>query len=300
MTLGLEQMTDLRVVVNNVVSLQEKIRQAESMMRYRVHKSFENTPGGDKLGEIHQVLTVYRDELYVLMESLKELLSLSRTRKSVDVAWRLTIKARELLWDMMQDDGVPLCRWKFDTTSYVYVQNEDQSSSNTLEIDQLHIQNCLESPSGFVDLLSAFIFDKRVMDFNKTKSLRVFWREMAPVAGIQVVDHFEINMFPISLNVTYEVAKQLMYYIFPERKVKAMVKEKEEKSGAGDYASSSHSREASSATTGSKKGKEVVVETEMPNIVDELLQMQTRASNNKSFIYIKMPGVQLQLSYKVC
>jgi hypothetical protein len=303
MTLGLEQMTDLRVVVNNVVNLQEKIRQAESMMRYRMHKSFSDLHGGDKLGEIHQVLTVYRDELYVLMESLKELLTLSRTRNSVDVAWRLTIKAQELLWDMMQDDGVPLCQWKFDKTSYVYIQNEDQSSANTLEIDQLHIQNCLDSPPGFTDLLSPFIHDKRVMDFNKMKCLRVFWREMAPVAGIQVVDHFEINMFPISLNVTYEVAKQLMYYIFPERKVKANTQGDDERKKSGGDSSSTHSRDASSATTGektaSKKGKEVVREKGSPKVVDELLQMQTRSSNNKSFIYIKMPGVQLCLSYKV-
>jgi hypothetical protein len=186
MTLGLDQMSDLRVVINNIVNIQEKIRKSESMMRYRMHhkRSTIDLHAGEKLGEIHQVMTVYRDELYVLMESLKELLNLSRTRNSVDVAWRLTIKAQELLWDMMQDDGVPLCQWKFDKTSYVYIQNEDQSSANTLEIDQLHIQNQLcPSPAGFMDLLSPFIHDKREMNFSKTKSLRVFWREMAPVAG---------------------------------------------------------------------------------------------------------------------
>jgi hypothetical protein len=120
-------------------------------------------------------------------------------------------------------------------------------------------------------------------------------------------------MFPISLNVTYEVAKQLMYYIFPERKVKAALNssssasqgEHKRKKSEGD-AVSSHSREASSTMSNdknvTKKGKEVVSSDSTPKgkIVDELLQMQTRASTSKSFIYIKVPSVQLCLSYKVC
>lgn len=319
MTLGLEQMSDLRVVVNNVVSLQEKIRQAESMMRYRIHhrKSTNDLHSvGEKLKEIHQVLAVYRDELFVLMESLKELLNLSRyyfvssynsVKNSVEVSWRLCLTAKELIWDMVQDDGVKLCRWKFDKTSYVYIQNEDQSSANTLEIDHLHIENCLNPPQGFKDLLSPYLADVKVMDFNKTKSLRVFWREMAPVAGIQVVDHFEINMFPISLNVTYDVAKQLIYYIFPDKKAKAMLnssqtapapEEKKKDSSSTTSGNTSGAEEKSLAKRG-KDAVSAIISPEKPKAVDELLQMQSRASRNKSFIYIKMPNVHLCLSYKV-
>lgn len=320
MTLALEQMEDIYAVIESVNTLQDKIRQTESLLAYQMQNSRKTaTPTGFKsqLTDIRQAGIRYKDELYVLMEALKQLLNLSRTKNSVEVAWQLNVQAGKLVWTMMLDDGEPVCRWEFDKSSYEYIHNEDQSSANTLEIDKLHVENLLPPPQLYKDLINAYIADKRIVDFKKQKMLRVYWREQAPVAGIAVVNHFEIKLFPLQFQMNYEIGKLLAYYIFPEKKKKVESTGSSSGSAVGGKAStddakssgkgsslasdasytSSSTAATSAANTIGLKGKKAYAPSESQD--DALVQMQTRASKNKTFIYVKVPGVPLCLSYRV-
>ena len=44
-----------------------------------------------------------------------------------------------------------------------------------------------------------------------------FNREKAPVGGISVKDHFEINLVPLTIGITHVFFKKIMAFCFPEK-----------------------------------------------------------------------------------
>ncbi|KAI9017507.1 golgi-body localization protein domain-containing protein [Gaertneriomyces semiglobifer] len=345
MLLVLEQTEDLRKVQEIVLSLQAKIRQAEALMRWGV-SSPEELAGEGVLEarnyELQRHIVQYQDELIVIVHALKVMQNLEEKRKSAAIAWQTQISVGTIAWRMLLDDNSPLCQWTLNTAQFNWVQNEDQSNINTLQIDQIHVESQLSAPNSFKEVLAPYIPDKRDVDFTRHKMLRVYWRELPPVAGIKVVDHFEINIFPLLIQVTYEMGKQIVYYLFPEKKAKAAEKalntdarklprsessdqitvrsvrtNASEPAGmrslgsADDLGRYSSADEAEVTPVPEKKrlfkfgthsrqgsGREEPVRTTGIGKVNEIKQMQARASENRSFIYIKVPGGQHCLSYR--
>ncbi|KAJ3196568.1 hypothetical protein HK101_008480 [Irineochytrium annulatum] len=323
--LALEQMEDLRKVMETVLSLQYKIRQAEAFLRFGGETQDH---GKNRDGDIRRVLLQYQDELYIIMNGLRSMYIMEQKRKSVDAALQVQFLARNLEWEMILDNDEPFAKWIFNSTTYRWIHYEDQSSAITLEIDKFIVENQLPNRLMFPNLLAAYNVDSRVLS-SRNKMLRLYWRELAPVAGIPVVDHFEINIFPLELQMTREIGRQFEFYFFPERKSRAAAKaaaaeERQEKQqqqagapngnvGKGGPSASAgvedgRHQAGSVAASGStlsdaleKKrrfGPIAKPVSERNRRIEELRQMQMRAAKNKSFIYIKVPGVVLCLSYK--
>lgn len=110
--------------------------------------------------------------------------------------------------------------------------------------------------------------------------LRLLWKEIPPVAGIQVFHHFEINIFPLLIQMTFDIGKSLMTYFFPTRGYLSGVQEKQD----------------SKLTTEDDLMFSTIQELDSAK---DLKLMQSRASHNKSFIFIKVPGANHCISYKV-
>jgi hypothetical protein len=371
--LAVEQMNDLQQVVDSVLLLQEKIHFAGNYLKFGVSSGTSTTPTLDtilaKQREMRKSLIQYQDELYIIMEALKAVSLIEQKRKSVGVAWHVQVHANNLEWFMMMDSGEPLAQWTLNHTHYLWMHHEDQSSVNVLEVDKVNVENRLASQNTLKNLISPYTPDARLVDFARTKMLRLYWREMAPVAGIQVVDHFEINIYPLLLQMTREVGKKLEHYFFPENKFKSANKDAmnedakgstettttesdtayTQKSTATTSSSSgrpqspavtttgSASNSATAATTPTKTDGALRSSTSSPapdpsalaattvatssggstiwksaaalrgsaqassrgGHYDDLKQMQARASENKSFIYVKVPGAQHCISYRV-
>ncbi|KAI9095836.1 golgi-body localization protein domain-containing protein [Phlyctochytrium arcticum] len=395
--LVLEQMEDLRKVQETVLTLQQKIKSASSVLRSGTGPGSSHYSPSRKL-ELQRHVLQYEDELIVIVNALKTLQILEQKRKSVAVAWQTNVLVGKIMWSMLLDDNAPLCQWTMDSMQFTWVQNEDQSSVNTVLIDHMTLVNHMNTPNAFKDVLVPYNPDRKDPDYTRHKMLRVYWREMAPVAGIKVVDHFEVNIYPLLIQVTYDMAKQIIFYLFPERKARAEAKlslastaaggggdnpkDKENKrlsrvesmdmpGSARSFRSSASEASASlyppafsssnldDPVSTSRKGSTVVDTTStagetspnferkarkarggqgivLPNLrnstssarppetsrelppgnrlpqqstssppavdthgkMNELKQMQARASENRSFIYIKMPGGQHCLSYR--
>ncbi|KND00922.1 uncharacterized protein SPPG_04022 [Spizellomyces punctatus DAOM BR117] len=367
MMLVLEQMDDLHKVQETVINLQQKIRHADALLRWGVPTPDKQSPNESALAvrnlELQRHLVHHQDELIVIVNALKTLQILQQKRKSVAISWQTFVSVDKVVWCMLADDNSPMCQWTLDVAQFTWIQHEDQSSINTLHIDQVHVENQMTTPNAFKEVIAAYNPDKRDVDFTRHKMLRVYWREMAPVAGIKVVDHFEVNIFPLLIQVTYDMAKQIVYYLFPEKRARAEAKDNGALSNTEDRSSrksfkvdpeqltvrsirsnaSESSRHSSGAIediasiTSSKHGSASENEasptferrrkfktgafssyghqrggsnrsdsredlalkvTQTEHKVNELKQMQARASENRSFIYIKMPGGQHCLSYR--
>ncbi|KAJ3150997.1 hypothetical protein HDU86_006253 [Geranomyces michiganensis] len=397
MLLVLEQMEDLRKVQETVVVLQQKIRQADIFLRCgggngpETHSQHSDEVVAARRLEILRHLAQYQDELVIIISALKAMQMLEQKKKSAAVSLQTSIRIEKMVWVMIHDDDMPLCEWALEKAQFSFVQHEDQSSINTLHIDQLHLENHMSAPqNAFKEVIAPFNPDKRDVDFTRHKMIRVYWREMAPVAGIKVVDHFEVNIFPLLIQVTYDMVKEIIYYLFPEKKARAAAKDshhqaltntddrmlrrfprsdssdqitiRSAKSIASEHTAaammrrhSSISMEDSALSTGGRSsrassaseseaspqldGRRIFKSSAFANYghqrsgssrsenrddddgtptsttgrdspispkptrrsttkLNELKQMQARASQNRSFIYIKMPGAQHCLSYR--
>ena len=155
------------------------------------------------------------------------------------------------------------------------------SSKNTLVINTSEVEN-LNGPKK-KSVLSTYYPDS-ILDSDKF--MRVFWHENAPVAGIKVVDHFEVNLHPLMIQMTYDFGVEMGNYMFPnktERKVSAK------------------SILTSPTATEAHNDEEITKDMTPLSMIDDnarMLEMQLRAERNRAFIYIKVPSVQHCISYK--
>jgi hypothetical protein len=77
-------------------------------------------------------------------------------------------------------------------------------------------------------MLYPFVVDQHQnTDFSRRKMIRVYWRQLAPVAGINVIEHFEINVFPLMVQLSYDIGKQIFIYLFPEKRKQKALKEED-------------------------------------------------------------------------
>ncbi|KAJ3415500.1 hypothetical protein HDV05_004702 [Chytridiales sp. JEL 0842] len=225
--LAVEQMVDLQQVIDSVLLLQEKIHLATTYLKYGIvsKSSSVSQPSLESILEkrrdTRRSLIQYEDELYIIMEALKAVSIIEQKKKSVGVAWNVQVHANNLEWFMIMDSGKPLAQWTLNHTHFLWMHHEDQSSVNVLEIDKVNVENLLATQNTLRNLISPYTPDSRSIDFARTKMMRLYWREMAPVAGIQVVDHFEINIYPLLLQMTREISKKLELYFFPGNKFKS-------------------------------------------------------------------------------
>ncbi|KAJ1535036.1 hypothetical protein HK096_003065, partial [Nowakowskiella sp. JEL0078] len=327
-----------------------------------------------KQAEIRRTLSKCQDELYIYMSALKGMraknsaISEIRTTQGVgagqtsnsnssssQVAWRLTAETSQLTWIMLMDDGEKLCRSTIDHLCFLWVHNEDQSTYNTIEVDKLCMENLSSIPNSFRDIISPYNAEtyyepktssalsaltaqtnstKKAIDFRLHKMLRVFWRELSPVAGIRVVEHFEINIAPIFFQMNYEIGRQLILFLFPERRAKNNPPESTVYSEGQAHGSKVTALNIPSITktTLSASASSLSLPTSFDETIDvpianatkisskkmgistiqtkakgknknsahnyDLRQMQKRASDYRAFIYVKVPGVQHCLSYR--
>ncbi|KAI8840693.1 golgi-body localization protein domain-containing protein [Chytriomyces cf. hyalinus JEL632] len=302
MMLALDQMPNLAIVFDSVLILQERIRQGSKLLKFGRKMQDRNHPShmkahsyltSSQTTDVRQSLLQYQEEMYVIMEALKALSILEQKKNSLEVALQLNIYAKNLVWTMIQDvkpfdDKVqPLAQWKLTGTRFLWIQNEDQSSVNTLEIDKVYLENLL--PNGFFKNMIGPHGDIRGIDFSRNKMVRVYWKDMAPVAGIKVIEHFEVNLYPLLLQISRETGRAAEKYFFPKTKATA-----DDDAEVGETVNEKRINVAAAVT--SRRRKEKVVESSEP--YDEFKEMQQRAAENRSFVYIKVPTLQLCLSYK--
>ncbi|KAJ3064932.1 hypothetical protein HDU98_011668 [Podochytrium sp. JEL0797] len=338
MMLALEQMTDLTVVLDSVLVLQDKIRQGSKLLKFGVkmqnnsrlhqqHRHSNNsanaTPNNSptltqqESDDVRNRLLQFQEEMYVIMESLKALSILEQKKNSLEVALQVQIHAKNLVWTMSQETGQPLAQWSLADSRFMWIQNEDQSSLNTLEINRLHLENLMMGNSAsFRNMISPF-GDTKNVNFARNKMVRVYWREMAPVAGIKVVDHFEMNIYPLLLQITRDTGKALEKYFFPkdpsttaaagtvaldddETTTIATATTATATTTAADSPEKKTAAAAAVAAAAVVKLKQrsKMMQQQQQQPIDDFKEMQVRAAENRSFVYIKVPTLQLCLSYK--
>ena len=203
----------------------------------------------------------------------------------------------------------PLADWTLKRISETWVSAADGSSTNVTEIASLIVLNRL--PESFYRTLIAPIEAGDILQnlvaagvnisgltgsgisssggrgVTKATTLRFFWRSLDPVGGIMIIEHIEVNLKTLHVQLTYQIAEELFRFFFP-----VVI-------AAKDASNASRTDTSSDMTNSGASILKTTAELSRSESIDELREMKERASTNCSFVYIKIPAMQHVISYKV-
>uniref|UniRef100_A0A1X7V154 FMP27/BLTP2/Hobbit GFWDK motif-containing RBG unit domain-containing protein n=1 Tax=Amphimedon queenslandica TaxID=400682 RepID=A0A1X7V154_AMPQE len=243
---------------------------------------------------------------------------------------RIEVWLDDAQWSLMQDDGqLKISTIQLTNFSYNRVTFNDDSGEHRLELGSFRVKNCIPNvQSIFQEVLSPYDPASRRLRVDKNVSLRIFCRDRPRVAGISVTEHLEINVVPLAVRLTEKLYQTIQAFFLPKAETEAKDTAEPDHSHVFGYQptlkaqgtdtvdggtfsrSSSTRRIGYSSTTPSVVSAPGAIASppESPHkdrkikrktkAFDEVTTMQTRASNIKTFVYVKIPQVTLCITFK--
>jgi Golgi-body localisation protein domain/RNA pol II promoter Fmp27 protein domain len=361
--------SDLIGAPEMVYALQERIRQLEEIdLQFRVNSQSLDEEGCRDQVELRKELNNCEDELFFLMKAVTMCQEKHEEKTETVPTMRWYLSAREIIWHMICDDKSPFVDLGLSNATYRRYDNNDSSNYNTLEIEMMQGINLLPQ-SLYTDVIGPYFSKTRtVVDAQRSKMLRVYWYMLESIGGIPIMDHFEVNLFPLDIKIEHDFGKKVFDYMFPEPPDSALsginnarqgAKSRRQRQDADDSESESDldsvdtnppaSSQTSLNSNSSKShtsrrpissggqtlkqmtslhaiGEESQKQADAVSIAskksngsdntkrpsppksddkdsaqqsDDLTQMLSRASQNITLVYVKVPSTVLCLSYKV-
>lgn len=211
--------SDLRGAPEMVIRLQERIRQLEEIKtHFQIHAKYLDKQGWQDRLSIEHDLTNCEDELFFMMKAIT-----TSQRKNDDrsqatqtnglLRWYLS--ATEIVWHLMREKNEPLMEIQLQKALYDRTDNSDGSNHNSMEIERMRGLNLLPN-ALYQEMLAPYSQNgKRFDEGQNLKMLSVQWHMLEAIAGIPVLDQFEVNLFPLKVQLEREIGKKLFEYIFP-------------------------------------------------------------------------------------
>ena len=211
--------SDLSGAAPMVISLQARIRQLEELkLHFQVHAKYLDRQGwGDRLAIEHDLANC-EDELFFMMKAIT-----TSQRKNDDRAQasqttgllRWYLSASEVVWHLMKERDDPLMEIQLGNAMFDRTDNSDGSNHNTMEIERVRGLNLLPD-ALYPEMLGPYLESGRnFADDQDLKMLRVNWHSLEAIAGIPVLDQFEVDLFPLKVQLEREIGQKLFEYIFP-------------------------------------------------------------------------------------
>lgn len=212
--------SDLRGAPELVSMLQARIRQLEELKtHFHVNEKLLDRHGWQDRIELEKDLAHCEDELFFMMKAITTSQQKAEERTSasqVSGMLRYFLSARQIVWHLIKEQDTPLVEFQLGNASYERQDNSDGSNFNVLQIDKIHGLNLLPN-AMYPEILAPYMDpDRPQADFDDIRMLRVKWHMLEAIAGIPVVDHFEINTFPLKVSLEYDTGKKLFEYVFPQ------------------------------------------------------------------------------------
>lgn len=209
--------SDLTGAPEMVERLQSRIHKLEEIKTYfQVNAANLDDEGWKGRVTVDEDLASCEEELFFMMKAITTAQRKHEDRGSQTssvVRWYLS--ASEIIWHMLREKQDPFIDIMLQNAGYERVDNADGSHYNTVEVEMMRGFNLLPN-AAYPEMISPFFDQHRtVAEIRQTKILRVYWHMLEAIAGIPVMDHFEVNLFPLKIQLEREVAEKLFEYIFP-------------------------------------------------------------------------------------
>lgn len=214
--------SDLSGAPEMVSTLQRRIRNLNDFKtQFKLHSQRQDPQFKSDEVRVEKELEQCEDELFFLMKSIATAQQKREDRDSeVIPAMQWHLKADEILWHLMEGDQA-FIDFGLSKASFQRTDNSDSSNFNTLEVEMMQGINLSPDPV-FTQLFAPYFGkDRTVVDARRSKMVRIYWYMLEAIGGISVCDHFEVNLFPLHLQMEHDVGKKLFAYVFPDKQKKS-------------------------------------------------------------------------------
>ena len=211
--------SDLRGAPEMVISLQARIRRLEEIkIHFQIHAKYLDKQGWEDHLAIEEDLASCEDELFFMMKAI------TTSQRKVDdrsqaaqttglLHWYLS--ASEIVWHLMREKDDPLMEIQLNNAIYDRTDNSDGSNHNVMEIERMHGLNLLPN-AIYPEMLGPYLESgRKFIDGEDPKMLKVNWHSLEAIAGIPVLDQFEVDLFPLKVQLEREIGQRIFEYIFP-------------------------------------------------------------------------------------
>ncbi|CAO2651870.1 Nn.00g001530.m01.CDS01 [Neocucurbitaria sp. VM-36] len=214
--------TDLAGAPNLVMGLQERIRQLEEIKTvFQVNEKYLDKQGWEDRVEVEKDIAIYEDELFFVMKAIttaqRKQDDRSQAKQSTGLL-RWYISASEIVWHLLREGQESLAEFQLKNVLFDRTDNNDGSNFNMMEIEQVRGLNLLPN-ALYPEMFSPYLENNRPLPAN-AKCLKVQFVMLEPIAGIPVMEHFQVNLYPLKVQLEWEIGKKLFEYVFPAMKNK--------------------------------------------------------------------------------
>ncbi|RYO06716.1 UPF0648 protein [Alternaria tenuissima] len=209
--------TDLAGAPNLVMGLQERIQQLEEIKTvFQVNEKYLDKQGWEDRIEVEKDLAVYEDELFFVMKAIttaqRKQDDRAQARQSTGLL-RMYVSASDIVWHLLREGAESLAEFQLKNVAFDRTDNNDGSNSNSLEIEQVRGLNLLPN-ALYPEMISPFLEQDQTLPEN-ARCLKVYFVALESIAGIPVVEHFEVELYPLKVQLEYQIGKKLLQYVFP-------------------------------------------------------------------------------------
>jgi hypothetical protein len=209
--------SDLTGAPEKIQQLQERIRQLEEIKNhFQIYSKYLDMRGWEDRLSLERDLAACEDELFFVMKAITT--SQRRydltTESSALLKWNISV--RDVVWHLMQDTNEPLVELQLGNLEYDRTDNSDGSHMNLIRVGKVLGLNLLPDAT-YPEIIAPYHDWERMPGQDKppNEMIRVYWYMLEAIAGITVMDRFEVDLFPMKIQLEREVGKRLFEYIFP-------------------------------------------------------------------------------------
>ncbi|ETN41691.1 uncharacterized protein HMPREF1541_03627 [Cyphellophora europaea CBS 101466] len=211
--------SDLRGAPEMAERLQERIRQLEELkLHFQINAKYLDKQGWEDRIHLEKDLASCEDELFFIMKAINTSQQRNEDRKDSDsnafLRWYLS--ASEIVWHLMRDKDEPLLEFQLGRAVYERIDNSDGSNHNAMEIQHIRGWNLLKT-ALYPEIIGPYYDEssKRGSIVEHQKMLQIHWYMLEAIAGIPVLEEFQVTMHPLKVQLERELGKRLFEYIFP-------------------------------------------------------------------------------------
>lgn len=210
--------SDLTGAPEMVEMLQGRIRQLEDIkLHFQINERYLDRQGWKDRIAVDADLASCEEELFFMMKAIttsQQRVEDRNQEKSTGLL-RWLISSKEIAWHLVRGKDESLLEFQLKDALFDRTDNNDGSSYSCVEIGRINGFNLLQN-AVYPEIIAPYVDPSR--GYNKqsnAKMLRIQWLMLESIAGIGVVDFFEINVMPLRVQLEREIAKRLFEYIFP-------------------------------------------------------------------------------------
>ncbi|CAD6190928.1 unnamed protein product [Caenorhabditis auriculariae] len=314
------QIMDMGELRQKIMRFQSDLREIVSVVRYLERQIFylhqEQEPQNDdsslsedrrksietEMEEKKQLMLVVSDQLATYISCFKQRqvnaskaeVQEMETDASAPLVRRFEVCFEDCIWKLTENDGqIALAQTQIRNFLYTRTIRMENSGEHLFEIGSIRVTNLLPEATY------PHTLHRDDSKHLGQPAIRLFVRDMPPVGGICVKEHFELNISPMVVGITHRLFDKMMQFFFPGRNIH---NQENLDSNEGEASKFSFTRRIANTwsmrSNKSQNEKKVSYLGKTGDVKDDIDRMRERADQINHFLYIKIPEVSFVVSYK--